>query len=462
MAFLGGVLLPFIIVWKSATYHFDDYQGFSAWAECLLNYKNSIYLRCTDVNYPFVGVMASAGVLSAFKTILGVHDYSKLLNYYRFYLAIFDSLNFVLVFCLALALRIKNALIASLLIAALPSSWVGGALWGQIDDVTQFFLLACILCLVTAIQSPTSRLALRSAYCGLGLVTLVALVLTKQLAVFSLPAIVPLLLLAQLKIWTSGTKLHGLIATVSTFLPPMILFWYLDSYFQVPSARFYGSGYLFVWLTSDHANYISNDGFNIWVLVRDMWSYSHTPFYCLRFHHHGLCLTPFRLGLVLYGTYVIALAVLYFLKPLLAGKFPDERQLRFILATIILYLAEINLGFNVFLTGTHERYLYHCFPFLILAGFFFEEASLLSWRSLLFFIAVGTIYGAFVYWVLNPLVPSPLEFVVTIHLILLIYLLGFSFKSFWPFHSKGFSALRHALGPPDRSSSSPDMGFSGR
>jgi hypothetical protein len=436
IAFLSGVLLPFIIVWKSGAHHADDFKVFSTWAECWLKDKNNIYLNC-GANYPFVGVIASAGALSALKTIFGVDNYSKIITDFRFYLAIFDSLNFILIFLLAVELKLKNALVASLLIVALPSSWAGGALWGQIDGVSQFFLLACILCLAVAIQSSTDRLTLRSAaYCALGLVALVALVLTKQLGVFSLPAVLPLVLLAQLRLWTSSTKLHGVMATAGTFLPAIALFLFLDSRLEVPSS-FHGSGYLFVWLGggSDHGNVISGNGFNIWMFLgRNMWSSSHKPFYCLQLSNRELCLTPFHSGLVLYGTYILALATLYFglfWRSLLDGGFRDERQIRFIVATIVLYLAQVNLGFNIFLTGTHERYLYHCFSFLILTAFyFFEQAELLSWRSGLFFLAVATVYGAFVYSVLSDddSLPSPHRFVAAIHSILLIYLFAFSFK----------------------------------
>jgi hypothetical protein len=65
IAFFGGVLLPFIIVWNGAT-HTYDYRIFSGWAECWLKDRHNIYLNC-GVNYPFVGAIASAGALSALK-----------------------------------------------------------------------------------------------------------------------------------------------------------------------------------------------------------------------------------------------------------------------------------------------------------------------------------------------------------------------------------------------------------
>jgi hypothetical protein len=447
IAFLGGLLLPFIIVWKSNTHLSGDYKIFSFWAECWFKDSGKIYLNC-GANYPFVGIIASAGALSTLKTLLGAEDYSQLVHRFQFYLAIFDAFNFILVWLLARALKLKYPLAISLLIALLPSSWAGGALWGQIDNVSQFFLLACVLCLVLVTQSNSDRLILRSTFfCALGLFALVAFVLTKQLAVFSLPAVLPLVFLACLRLWTSGTKLHGGIAASSALLLGIAFFGFLDSRLEVPStfrqSAFrllnHGSGYLFVWLGggSSHGNVISVNGFNIWMfLERDMWSSSEEPFYCLRLRDYEFCLTPLYSGVVLYSSYILALSASYitlFLRPMLDRGFRDEIQIRFILATLMLYLAQVNLGFNVFLTGTHERYLYHCFPFLILSAFYFQEhTNLLSWPSTVFFVAVATLYGGFI--LLVPRFSAHLsllrlyEFNAAIHLVLLIYLFILSFR----------------------------------
>src|SRR5262249_37342711 len=95
---------------------------------------------------------------------------------------------------------------------------------------------------------------------------------------------------------------------------------------------------------------------------------------------------------------------------------------------ILLYLAQSNLGFNVLLSGTHERYLYHCFPFLILAAFFFwERQTVFSGRSVLLCLGAAILYGLFVYSVLSPPV-IPHEFVGAIHLVLLICLFFLSVR----------------------------------
>jgi hypothetical protein len=136
---------------------------------------------------------------------------------------------------------------------------------------------------------------------------------------------------------------------------------------EVPSI-FRHSGYLFVWLGggSSHNNEISVNGFNIWTFLdRDMWSSSKEPFYCLRLRDYEFCLTPFHSGFALYGSYIFALSTFYitlFFRPLLVRGFRDATQIRFMLATFVLYLAQVNLGLNVFLTGTHERPSIIAFP----------------------------------------------------------------------------------------------------
>jgi hypothetical protein len=462
IAVVGGLLLPLIIVWKSSLYDFRDYQVFAGWAECWLKDPKNIYLNCTPdhpANYPPVGMIATAGALAALKTLMGVDDYAQIANYFRFYLAFFESVNFLLLWQIARSLEIKHAVWISLLISALPSSWAGGALWGQIEGLSQFFLLACVLCLVFAIQSDPGRYSWRSTLCfGLGLLTLVAFLLTKQLAVFSLPAIVLLVLLAYAKMRASGTNLNGALVTAAVVVPAVMAFWILDRGLNVPPG-YDGSGYLFVWLggRSLYHTYISGNGFNIWMLLgRNMWSSAKVPFACVQLLQNQFCLTPFPTGIVLYVSYVVILTAFYsslFWRPLLNSLLRDQVQTRCIIAILILYLAQINLGFNVFLSGTHERYLYHFFPFLMVAiAFFLEKRMFFSYRSVSFCIAVATVYGGFVYSIMRaddthythqplPAYISALanhEFVATIHLILLIYLFILSFRLLW---SSIFGAL---------------------
>ena len=64
------------------------------------------------------------------------------------------------------------------------------------------------------------------------------------------------------------------------------------------------------------------------------------------------------------------------------------------ISLLILHLALVNLSFNLFLAGTHERYLYHFYPFIIMACMglgFFKRGFVYA------LLAGATFYGAVLY-----------------------------------------------------------------
>jgi hypothetical protein len=87
-----------------------------------------------------------------------------------------------------------------------------------------------------------------------------------------------------------------------------------------------------------------------------VWSSSTEAFGVMQLLGYKLYLTPFASGVVLYGSYILALTALFFAllwKRVLRvhSFFHDEAQLSFVLAALLLYLAQSNLGFNVLLTA---------------------------------------------------------------------------------------------------------------
>jgi hypothetical protein len=410
---------------------------FSEWADCWGADRERIYDICKSANYPYIGLLLSAGTLAEIKRITGAHEVSDVAYYFQYVLAFFDACNFIFLVLIARALQIRYAVIISLVIIALPSSWVGGALWGQIDGISQFFLLSTVFCLIEAIQSSSLRRTIRSiSFFFVALLTLGAAVLTKQLTIFSAIGLVPLALLAFANLW-SLSKLHKFGAIGSVFIA-VALFVVVDTRLAVHG--YLGSSYLFVWLGggSTHGAVISGNGFNIWTLLnRSMSSSSGVPFYCANLFAKEICLTPQHSGLIMYGLYMLLLGTLFWVlswHALMPLGLRDQTQGNFVIVCFIVFLAQANLGFNVFLTGTHERYLYHCFPFLILASFFFlQQSSLLSWRSASFYLATAVVYGVFVASILHPL-PAWLsllrshKFVALVNLALLLNLLFLSLR----------------------------------
>ena len=99
-----------------------------------------------------------------------------------------------------------------------------------------------------------------------------------------------------------------------------------------------------------------------------------------------------------------------------------------LLALLSLLLGLTQLGFNVLLTGTHERYLFLGYPFLILATWWFARRGQMGMGLAVFTISAAILNGVFVLGAMQPL-PGILfvvysnAFQAALHLILLVALL---------------------------------------
>jgi hypothetical protein len=135
------------------------------------------------------------------------------------------------------------------------------------------------------------------------------------------------------------------------------------------------------------------------LLGRDMWSSARVP---LLEVFPGI--TPYNAGFVLYGIFV-ALITTSLLR-LIINKFRSNMLLidREVLLNFLLHLALINLGMNVFLTGTRERYLIHFFPFIMIACVGLRKYSPLFSEKLFAILLLGaSFYGFFVLQILTTL-----------------------------------------------------------
>jgi len=167
------------------------------------------------------------------------------------------------------------------------------------------------------------------------------------------------------------------------FLIPLLL---IELWVYIPT------NYLFFHLEkiiatgSDHMEIISGNGFNLWTWIySDQNISSRSPLIGF--------VSPMQIGLFLFFTYFVAIS----------SRLISLKSISF--GTILLYIGIINLGMNVFFTGTHERYLYHCYPFLvigILSDFNFSKNRTHKnpYKILWFTLLCATIYGAFVFGVL--------------------------------------------------------------
>ena len=148
-------------------------------------------------------------------------------------------------------------------------------------------------------------------------------------------------------------------------------------------------------------NTISSFGFNIWTfLAKDPRGSSHAPINIQMGSTSLFTMVPYSTGILLFllmNAFLLFVYIKYFYRQYVNGLqfFNIENILLF-----LLHLALVNLSFNLFLAGTHERYLYHFYPFIIMAclglGFF-------SRGFVYVLLAGGAFYGAVLYGYLTRL-----------------------------------------------------------
>jgi Zn-dependent protease len=71
-----------------------------------------------------------------------------------------------------------------------------------------------------------------------------------------------------------------------------------------------------------------------------------------------------------------------------------------VVTSICLYIVLINLSFNLFLTGTHERYAAHAYPFLIIATLVLRKSRLSKWWEPWGVGILAMLFGYYVWLVL--------------------------------------------------------------
>jgi hypothetical protein len=440
--FILGMALPFLLVTYVHYYCTGDVATFRSWAECLEKYSQKIYLACKPVppNYPTVGLLMSAGIIHVIKSIFGVTNGKIIDDIFRHYLAFFDLINFLLLIWLASLMKFRFPIFIGLILLIVPSTLVGGALWGQIDGISLCF---CLLATIGFFKSWLSKVdsGNRNGWkSGLwllfGVINLSIYILTKQLSIFSLPFFLLLWFIVGWKLW-KDFHYRGLFWLVTALSVFTISLHFLDSVLAVP-AQFNNSSFWYVWMGggSEHAEQISGNGFNIWMFLgRKMLSSSHAPFPLLWNHGLKLDASPYKAGIFLYGIFLAFLLLTglrmswLFIKSKTDTEQQNNRNI-YPIACLCFFLGLSYLGFNVLLTGTHERYLYLGYPFLLISIIWFYVNKLkFSWRSTIFCFFAASAYGFFVFaWMDAPLpgIFFPLrrhEFLASIHFFLLAVLI---------------------------------------
>ncbi|MEZ5007305.1 MAG: hypothetical protein R2728_01640 [Chitinophagales bacterium] len=379
-------------------YHHYDVAAFIDWAGKTEHFKNLYNTDCF-CNYPVVGLLTSAGIVKLFNFNIQA---------FLYFLSFIDLLNVLIIYWILKQLNVNRAGLWAGIIGLLPSTWAGGGFWGQIDNVGQLILLLILSFVIHYNRSKKVKPRTFLLYIAIVGVLFSLAFLTKQLLLFPLMPL-SFLVLATILIYNDFKLLPSLkyilICTFFTLLP-IFLF---DIWLSLPS-EFHYSHLERVFLTgSDHMNKISGNGFNIWILLdRDMWSSSEIPFLWN--------LTPKGVGLKLFLLVLIILT--YFLLKINKNNWKNGFNTGLFIS-FVFYLAMINLSFNIFLSGTHERYLFHFYPYILIALLVLQKKI-----SIAMCVIASGVYGFFV---LSILIPTGYDvghqFTLLIHSILFLYLI---------------------------------------
>ncbi len=380
-----GVIAPILIrLLFPTTYHHSDMDIISSWSNYSVLLKE-IYTTDCYCNYPFIGLFFSTGLLKLFGNSIFL---------YLIFLAFIDSINVLLLYLIFKKTAIRNAASSAGIIGLLPSSWVGGGLWGQIDNIGLLIILVLILFLLT-LDLKRAKVTSRYFAVKIGIIGIVIGVglLTKQLLVFTLFPISIFISIFIFALYRNNLKQLGpllLFFMISIFLPIIII----DYWLILPESIHISHLERVVLKGSSHMNKISGNGFNMWMLSNlDMWSSSKIPFL--------YSLTPMIAGILIFLINSLVLVIIFILKNIFVSVDSNKT----IISDFLLLIALFNLSFNLFLTGTHERYLYYFYPIIFVYFLITNDNDMLRFKSnkLEFGLSIigSILYGSFVLLVLT-------------------------------------------------------------
>jgi len=413
---LSAILLPFLIIRTfPGFHHVYDLGVFRQWAEAWEMGWQSLYVNCETCNYPLLGSYVSGGWMAS----IDLKNVARVINRFRYYLAIVDGLNVLAIWFILTRLQIKNAPLWAGVIGLLPSSWIGSSVWGQIDGIGQFLILLFFVLLIifNAGQRTVGTYFFFLAIAG---VLLFLMLLTKQLIYFSMIGL-GVILMTNIILYSRSLRNIALsILTVSIFV--VFPLFAVDAVLQIKEP--YISHLHYVLATgSQHGDIVSSLGLNIWSLFDlNILDSSHLP---LRVGGFTLgSVSPYSAGIFLFLVFnasILALFVRDVCRQRTASLHGLNTQQ---LLSALMYFAMVNTTFNLTLTGTHERYLFHFFPFIIIVFLGWQKRS-----SLIVSLVGALLYGGYLYGYLGGFIHRESQSVVQsatiVHLLLFVYLFIF-------------------------------------
>lgn len=387
--FLLALVFPFLVISMfPGFYHSSDVNDFWIWSRSWDADWRTIYPACERCNYPFLGTFISAGVMSLSR----IAAFDNIVQPFRYFLALFDAVNIYIIYLILKQLQVKSAHLWAGLIGVLPSFWVGTSVWGQIEGVGLTLILLIIrLFLVFNLEEKKTAARYYLFIGAVGLLISFSLLL-KQLMVFSVLSIG---LMAAANIFMYSRKpnviLSGfLLLGVSIVLPVFVV----DINLHLPLPYFSHLQYILK-TGSQHGDILTSYGFNIWMFlpVKQHWP-SRQAVEFFQGSGFSFSIVPYDWGIALFVLTTIFFSVFVIramIRKYKAGLHFFDRQTMLL---FLFHLCLVNLSFNLFLTGAHERYLYFFYPFLIILCLSLENPMKLFGRRLTFLAVFGTFsYG---------------------------------------------------------------------
>lgn len=377
-----AVLLPITLAGLLLHHgHAGDIEFFHRWY-LAVRQGADFYRDGPGINYPIVGVLLVTGPALLVEPVLG-----HALTLGEYWVVLKGTLVLGEVALILASARLASSLgharprSLAVLLYLLPSSWAGGATFGQID------VWGTLLLVLAAERAIHYRRSGAVDALALGLLAAVLALLTKQLTLFSMPALAALLVL--------GLRAHARPSHWGLLAIAPLLALSADPFLILPAP--YLSHLHFVLAHgSGHGALVVASGASLWSLI----AVGGTP-----------SASMVWLGLDAQAWGWLAFTAALGLVALRAAQ--QARQDRAAIDRALIGAAGLSqLAMALLLTGVHERYLTHAIPLLILAE---GLASLrrrptagtrLAWARAALGVTVAIVSGLFVLSTIEPAIES--------------------------------------------------------
>lgn len=330
------------------------------------------------INYPIVGVLLVTGPALLVDRVLGhALELSAFTAVLKCTLVAGEVALIFAASRLARALGHARPRSLAIVLYLLPSTWAGGAYFGQIDVWGTVLLLVCAERAV-AYRRSGAYLAL-----ALGLASLMLALLTKQLTLFAFPALAAMLALG---LRTHARPSHWGLAALS----PVLLL--AADPFVTLEASYFSHLHFVLAHGSSHGGLVVASGASLWSLI----AVGGAPSSSL------VCL---GLDAQVWGwlAFTAALARI----TLRTARALGERTEDSIDRALVRAAGLSQLAMALLLTGVHERYLTHAIALLILAdGLALDQRAVLPRVRTVLSITVACVSGLFVLSTIEPTLES--------------------------------------------------------